>query len=596
MAMQATLIPECVLFLRSRRVCQTAMTLVAALIIIDSNTYVRAQSGGPEPSRANELFQFEPDTPERLVNAIVAADRLQRPLDARRYLRKLREQSRTTEDLQRLRQKFGIGPFLQFRTNPELHPEAAELLMAINDASRRPEISEVQLRELVQKLGTGDSGAADAVAELLAAEEQAVPALLAADPATPAGKMANRILQSSARELRFGLLKALPTVDEATQIRVLDLLGTTVDPGIIPALVRWQFAPDSPPSVAAAAGHAIQELAGMQSIPESADQAVRMLKQAIHDELMFAGSRFSPQDLPGIVSRRISEDDRTAAVSRSALYARDAAAIAPNDSEAVLLVQLSQFASEPPLVQFHDVVRNTGVESEQLPELLEHALAARNTAAVIGVLKQWKLHLTESSESALNSAGSGALQRAIEFPDPRVRLIAAQLASSSKLTVGEKMRSEILKVVQNGSPIPEAVVIDADESRATELADVLNDNGFATVAVRRGTAGFEAAVQQLNCELILVEANCIRWDLSLTIANLRADARTRRTPVVIYGPDTAEASALSLARRYPGIWFLREPLGAVTLVDRLRISNVDLPLLSEQDRIDMRSLAELPSP
>lgn len=134
-------------------------------------------------------------------------------------------------------------------------------------------------------------------------------------------------------------------------------------------------------------------------------------------------------------------------------------------------------------------------------------------------------------------------------------------------------------------------MIDVDSGRLNEMSVALEDAGYESVAARTGIQGFEAAVRQLNCELILIHSNCIRWELSSTLANLRADARTRRTPVVIYGPDYSADSAISLASRHRGVWFINEPVGQLTIAERLRYLNVTAPLLTEAERTWLQSIA-----
>ena len=151
--------------------------------------------------------------------------------------------------------------------------------------------------------------------------------------------------------------------------------------------------------------------------------------------------------------------------------------------------------------------------------------------------------------------------------------------------------AEIVAVVGNGSLKPEAVVIDVDLNRSAELAAALEDAGAVTARAQTGAEGFGKAVGQMNCDLILLHSNCIRWELSTTIANLRADARTRRTPIIIYGPDYSKRSALRLAGRYDGIWFISEPVGGLSLLSRMQYMNVAAPLLSEAERGEMRELA-----
>lgn len=548
-----------------------------------------AQRSGDDPALRSQLLQFEPETAEQTVAAVTAAERLQRPLDARQYLRKLLDRNPTPQELLALRRKFGVGQFLKFNANPELQPEARELLLAVNAATRVYAPSDTRLQELVQQLAGEPSVAADAIVEILAAEGRAVPVLLAADPATPVGRVAEQVLQKYARQLRRGLLAVLPTAAAADRVRVLELLGTTADPELIPELLRWQFAADVPADTVATAAAAVRRLAGTRPVPATAEQAVQQLLQTAAAELQLAGQRFSRQDLAGVVVDELTAEDRSAAVARAQTLARDAVIIAPSDTQAAAMQLASQLAAVPAAVTDANGVPPQAADAALLTSTLILALQTENPAAATGALRGLR-QLSADELTAGSAELPSVVRRALEATDPRVRLLAAQLTLEQPQLTDTALAHSTVQAARTGSTRPEAVVIDADAGRRNELAEALQDAGYQTEAVRTGIRGFEAAVGQLHCELILIHSNCIQWDLSPTVANLRADARTRNTPIVIYGPEYTQPSAASLARRQPGIWYISEPVGVLTLVERMRFVQVAGPLLSEAERTEMQAL------
>ena len=93
------------------------------------------------------------------------------------------------------------------------------------------------------------------------------------------------------------------------------------------------------------------------------------------------------------------------------------------------------------------------------------------------------------------------------------------------------------------------------------------------------------------CELILVHSNCLRWSLSETKANLRADYRTRNTPIIIYGPERDKLRTERLRSNYRGLWWITEPISEITFVDTLRFENVPPAILSEAERKSMTRFA-----
>jgi hypothetical protein len=58
--------------------------------------------------------------------------------------------------------------------------------------------------------------------------------------------------------------------------------------------------------------------------------------------------------------------------------------------------------------------------------------------------------------------------------------------------------------------------------------------------------------------LVAVHANVVRWPLSQTLSNLRADARTAQIPIVIYGPESVRQQVAGALTHYPLIDYLSE--------------------------------------
>ena len=96
----------------------------------------------------------------------------------------------------------------------------------------------------------------------------------------------------------------------------------------------------------------------------------------------------------------------------------------------------------------------------------------------------------------------------------------------------------------------------------------------------------------MNCELIVLDTEAPLWPIATTLANLRADIRTRNTPVVVIGDDRFATRVLALTRTYPGVWFVAEPAGTDSLL--LKIAQQNLPgfVLTAEDRAAMKTLAK----
>ena len=133
--------------------------------------------------------------------------------------------------------------------------------------------------------------------------------------------------------------------------------------------------------------------------------------------------------------------------------------------------------------------------------------------------------------------------------------------------------------------------MDSNDRSLRDLDVALENAGFTVALSQTGQDGFNAAVLQMNPELILVDAESAGWPLATTLANFRADVRTRNTPIVVIGPARFAGRVERLSAIHPGIWFLEEPVGIDTLA--LRLNTLLLPpyLLSPEDRAALKELA-----
>jgi PleD family two-component response regulator len=185
-----------------------------------------------------------------------------------------------------------------------------------------------------------------------------------------------------------------------------------------------------------------------------------------------------------------------------------------------------------------------------------------------------------------------ALRTALNSPDPRIRMLACDVAMNVAHTdISSPAVQRTLTSVREGSLKPEAVVVDSNDTSLRNLDEALEDAGFAVATSQTGQDGFDAAVRQMNCELILVAAESAGWPLATTLANFRSDVRTRNVPIVVIGPDRFAARVSRLSEIHPGIWFLPEPAGIETLVPRLDSLLLPPYLLSLEDRAAMKQLA-----
>ncbi len=532
-----------------------------------------------------QLFQFPPETPAELLQAVQIAQKLDRVSEARDWLKQLSERDPSSPEMQALRRESGLSHFVAFARDTRLQPEAADLLRNMQQAL--PQLSAGELADRVGRLGTPGRTTDDAIHDLLMAGEASLPVLLAVDPATPAGRVAGELLEQWSVDFRGGLLDLLSTVNAGTQVRILDLLGRTARPQLAIRLLRWQFSGEDL-KVREAAGRAIQRLVG-NAMPASAEEAASFLLFQAELSLRDAGRRQKPV-AESAVSVTVDPRLNPSSLQRAEQLIADALAISPGNEDGLLLQFVSTAAATVPSLSAAPTVA-AGKSEKELLNVLERSLELEQGAAAVECLRGLsKLTLTraEAPDAAV------VLAEATESPDARVRILSSILIRRHRLEVSWARAGVFRSLLsaKSGGLKPEAVVIAPDDQLALLIRHLLEDMNYEVAAAETGPTGFEAAAAQMNCELVFLSMYPSRWPASVTLANLRADIRTRNTPVVLVGPEAKRVEAEALAAVHPGVEFVSEPIGALTFPSQFRALSVPGPLLEAADRQVLQAAAK----
>lgn len=531
----------------------SVFVLLLLTLSVISGSRVIAQGDGNQ-TRADRVFQLEPDTPRRLVISAHAAARLSYTQVARGYLQTLIDQGLSNEDLLMLREQVGLETFMNLHANADLQPMAGELLQQLNDASFAAVVLPGKAEDLVARLGTSSDETVTAGTDLLTLGNAAADALLKADIETQSGTVAYNLLRRHPRQFRFGILNALNDADFGQQRRGLLVLATSADSELAPLLLRYEFGSDSE-EVRQAAARAVSQLWSGKNRPQTADEAVEWLTNQAAILLASAADRFSPRP--------------DAALTKALRLAEVAVEIdgAEGDRSAATLLACQAATSN---------VTEEDVNASVREAALQIAIRAKHSTAAAALLQP------NAEDLRLATQLSGAVVRVTA---------AAELLKLDQRVRGAAFARRVLDDAAEGSTSPEAVVIDPRLDAATEAVWLLQDQGYDATRCLTGQAGFERAASQLSCELILIHSNCLRWNLSQTVANLRADSRTAQTPIAVYGPHQDRAAIRQLQHRYPGVSWLPGPLSEINFVDELRRNDVPGPILTEETRSRLIELA-----
>ena len=567
-----------------------ALTMGAHLAGLSAMSLAQETASG-KTAIAADLFQSPPETPVQLLEAATIARQLDRQDDARKFLRKLLDPPLPEAELLALRQRVGSEPFLTLSGDRKLQPEGRELLLAVNAASKPRALSSTELQELIKKIATTGDDATLAAVTLVANGNDSAAALLAADRSTPAGRVADQLLSAHARDMRYGLLTELNNADLGGRSRILGLLGSTADPEIAPQLLRWQFDQDGDDATHQAAVDAIYQLTHGNLKIATAAEASEYLTQKSVDLLRSAADRFEHSREPAMV-REFTDRNRPAELLRTATSRlADAVALdASNASASTLLLVARCAATKAALAEAPSVAMENS--PADLATAIIASLELDVAIAEVELLRAMQVADFSGIDADGRELVETALKKAVNSPDPRIRMLACNVAVNvARTEISSPAVSRTLNAVRDGSLKPEAVVVDSDDRSLRNLDVALENAGFTVAVNQTGQDGFDAAVHQMNCELILVDAESAGWPLATTLANLRSDVRTRNVPIVVIGPDRFAKRVARLGQIHPGVWFMAEPVGIESLA--LKLESLLLPphLLTPEDRATMKQLA-----
>ncbi|NOX57124.1 MAG: hypothetical protein GXP27_22365, partial [Planctomycetes bacterium] len=182
------------------------------------------------------------------------------------------------------------------------------------------------------------------------------------------------------------------------------------------------------------------------------------------------------------------------------------------------------------------------------------------------------------------------------YPDPRVQFAAASAVLELDPDKPFRGAARVVNVLQRtlaDQGLPHGLTIDPNTQRSATIAGIVRELGYEPLIAATGREGFQIAASRSDVELILIHENSVRWELSLTVANLRADVRTANIPIAIYGPDPTAARIQRLLQQYPLMTYVVETTSSRDLKGQLRpfLSRLGAPPLTRQQRKRLREAA-----
>lgn len=527
----------------------------------------QAEDAGADAANAPiaaDLFQFPPTEPEDLIRAARMTQRLDRLNDSRAFLRRFIELGLSEVDLRAIRTEIGTSEFLALRLDQRLSPEAEQILKLVNQASAAKTVTTEEMQSAATKILSEGFAGEDARRELVSYPDVSTMILLEIDPATPEGEVAESLLEENVVGFRNALLAAVDSSESSPVVRAraIRLLGLSADKQAGDRLLRWQFSDDV--TIAATAKQAFAALLGTSSSNDTAEGAASYLTDNAESLIREASARFSSLQPTSAMAELKITDPRLAAMKLSSELLGDALILTPGDSRAKSLLTVANAAMKSTTVEAPSTISDE-VSTEHIVSSLAAAIELNNGPASVDLLKSL---MNRSLEDSSNDSIERVIRSALNSPDPAVRFLAAMNAKDRTWwDVSRRQVEEILNAVKNGSTMPEAVVVTGDDRLLDDLQFTMQQAGYHVAKTQSSPDGFDAAAEQMNCELFLVSAEVPIWPLAVTLANLRADLRTRSVPIVVFGPPRFESKVAELAKIYPGVWFSTQPIGTSMTIE-----------------------------
>lgn len=587
--------------------------LIALCLILQITAPLSAQQNGIDTGVAPEsVLPAEPDTLEGRLEATLLMVKLARPELGKRYLAEILAMNPTGQELIALRNKYGTSTFLSFTNVEGLNPEASELLNRLQKAVETETSDPAYAASLLPKLAGTARERAQALTDLRSIGPYAVPPMLTA---LENGTVSRDLLIFNLARLGddavpplMGALTSRSTNIRNAAVEVLGVLGSEED---VIWLFNSAFSEAQPTGIRASARKAIARIRyddpRLANRVTSYGSSMKLLDTAIE---FLAGQHeweIRYEDLTDIPVWTWSESAGTvietktsrrhASIHFAERLAREAAELNPTNEDAPIVALAAKMIRDIEDAGWdqpvptgagtaHDLAVAVGPEvCNQVLELgIDHNIPGAALAAVEA------LGLNGSRTELARSSKAAPIIEALNYPHPRVQFAAAvsilQWEPNQSFSGASRVVEILTRAVHAGSK-PDSVVIDPNPQRGTATANIFRDLGYDSSIATTGREGFLMAANSGGVELAVLHPNTIRWELMQTIDNLKADARTRNLPLVIYGPASLKTKYDFIKQRYQNVVYVNEAVSSLDVNRELKpvLNQVSPPPLTQEQRI-----------
>ena len=554
------------------------------------------QPADNQPAAPSSPLLTEPTSAGALFDAVVLMTDLGRPNLANGYLRKLLEMTPDDATLLAMRDKHGPAVFLRLSNLVSLQPGSVVLLEKMNAAFGRFAADTTRIDRLIGELQGAPSVRDAAILQLRSGGALVVPRLVERIGDVKDDMTRELLIYTLAMlgsEVIPPVLAVLESDDDNLKTAALEVLGRIGTRDV--AVHLWFFSVDAaqPPGVRVSAAEAVARLTmggARHASSLGRSMALRSMEQGAR--LRLAGGRQDTAGPKGKVRtwyfdktaggiRSTSADATDAALHVGTRLAQQALAISPENRRLQALVVslvLARARHRTPWTQALPRGRGTAYDAALLAgrdvvmQSLSESLGSGNATAAVAALEVLR-NLASRHDLQPRGAGLSPLVGAMNYPDPRVQFTAAMAVVETDPQRSFRGASRVVGILSralNSTDSRRAVVAGPKPDRVNALAGLVDQNGFRSVIVSSGRDAFKEAAGRGNVQLVILDANVIRWSLSETMANLRADARTAWMPVLIVGEPMRISSVERMISRDPLLGYMQRPANVKGFGDQVR--------------------------
>lgn len=586
-----------------RRIVPGLVAPLAVLLALVST--LQAQPAKKPPASASDgneppVLLEPPKTEEELVNAALLMQQLSRPNLSTKYLTILLKKNPDDATLLKLHDRFGSAKFLQLARVPNDRDKiiggigatpavgldifknpGKELLRRVNVAVRKRATDPKYVDSLINGLAGDSEERAAAIVMLRNVGPTALPRMFERISSAPAAQASSfqTALVAYGQSAVPVLVAALNSSNTKLQTVAASSLGQIRNPMVVPYLWYFKSYKQTPEGLKTASREALARI-----LKTDATEIDKVAPESVAGEL----KKLAVQHFRGEHQWKVGADKqvefwywdsaskkiaskktttRIASLYTGTRFSRMALNLSSENEDAqALFVAMSLSAAADPTWQkplptgrgtAYFGALNAGRKT--VLDALKLSMQHGDAAATIGCLLVMKQLGKKSDLQGRNSP----IVQAMSFPDSRVQFAAA--ATILTIDPDERFRGStrvvaILSRALNDSGSPTGLVIHSNLQKGSSIAGLLTQMGYDPQVAATGRDGFKVAVSQGDVALILLPANTIRWPLTQTVANLRADSRTKSIPIAVFGPASLQDKVKRKLRYYNRTTYVTESI------------------------------------